>query len=344
MNLFLEIFKIIDTIIRLIGEIMASPFTTFFMFNSHRAIVPLEKIQSVLGVLIFLVPVVSLVICKAVKEDAYSLKTKIWLLTLFIPLTYVPLRYVISQIYFFILDMPINPAIQETFTTEFFMYSIIQLLIACFAYLFIFKGIKYINKQKGIPTNKLLTLHDKNEEYTQLRNTTIKLVKLMNIDMPEILVLKLENPILFTVDEKKKKPLIVASTGLVKLLDKEELESCLGHELAHIRNKDSSIRKISSFLRAIMFYNPLGYFIESTIYCEREFLADRICSRITKKPEALASALIKIAENTKETSNLLIKQEVLCLFKSYKFLLKKHPPLEERLKRLMRLAENKELL
>lgn len=344
MNLFLEIFKIIDAIIRLIGEIVAAPFTTFFMFNSIRAIVPLERVQSFLGVIILLMPVISLVICKAVKEDAYSLKTKIWLLTLFMPLTYIPLRYLISQIYFLILDMPINPAVQEIFTTEFFIYIIIQLFIACFAYLFIFKGIKNINEQKSTPTPKLLTLNDKNGEHNQLRNLTMNLVKEMNIDMPETLVLKLENPILFTIDEKKKKPLIIASTGLVKLLDNEELEACLGHELAHIMNKDSAIRKISSFLRAIMFYNPLGYFIESTIYCEREFLADRICARITKKPEALASALIKIVENTRETRNLLIKQKVLCLFKGYKFLLKKHPPLEERLKRLMRLAENKELL
>nr|MDO8079749.1 M48 family metalloprotease [Candidatus Freyarchaeota archaeon] len=224
-------------------------------------------------------------------------------------------------------------------------YCVIQLIIACFAFLFTFKGIKLVGNHNSALASKLITPYNKSvEERNQLRNIATNLVRLMKVNMPEILVLKLENPIIFTVDASKKKPLIVASSGLIELLDTEELEACLGHELAHIMNKDSSVRKVSSFLRAIMFYNPLGYFIESTIYCEREFLADMICSRITKKPEALASALIKIAENTKDSGGLSVRQKVLCLFKSYKFLLKKHPPLEERLKRLMRLVETRVLV
>lgn len=148
---------------------------------------------------------------------------------------------------------------------------------------------------------------------------------------------------MFTVDESKKNPLIVVSSGLLDLLDEEELEACLGHELAHIKNRDRFVRKTSSFLRAIMFYNPFAYFIESVIYREREFLADIIASRVTKKPEALASALIKIAENTKDPRKLT-KKAVMCFFKKYRFTIRKHPPLEERLKRLMRLIEIEEFL
>mgnify|MGYP005837691027 CR=1 FL=1 len=344
MNLFSEIFRIVDGIIRLIGDIVPVPFGVMFFSNVNQVTSPLVKLQSFLGILVLLMPAVSLVICKIVKEYEYSIKTKVWLFTLFLPIIYVPLRYFISQVYFYILDNPTNP-ILEKFSSEFFTYCIIQLIIAVFAFLLTFKGIKRIGRHNGSLTSKLLTSCNENvEERNLLRNITTKLVQLMNIDMPEILVLKLENPILFTVDGGKKKALIVASIGLIELLDRQELEACLGHELAHIMNKDSSVRRISSFLRAAMFYNPLGYFIESTIYCEREFLADMMCSRITKKPEALASALIKIAENTKDSGSSLVTQKVLCFFKSYKFLLKKHPPLEERLKRLVRMAENKDLL
>jgi heat shock protein HtpX len=291
-----------------------------------------------------LVPVVSLVVCKIIREDAYSVKTKIWLFTLFLPTIIIPLRFLITQVLLLISNSPVDPELQIISTTEFLAYGAVQLIIVFFAFLFTFKRLRLIGNGRDALTSKLLTSCEKNEEHNQIRDITANLVQLMNINSPEILVLNLESPIVFTVDERKKKPLIVVSNGLIELLDTEELEACLGHELAHILNRDSAVRKVSSFLRAVTFYNPLGYFVESKIYCEREFLADMVCSRFTKKPEALASALIKIAEKVEDSGGSLMKQEVLCLFKSYKFLLKKHPPLEERLKRLMHLIKIKELL
>ncbi|MEM3586064.1 MAG: M48 family metalloprotease [Candidatus Jordarchaeaceae archaeon] len=343
MNLFLEIFRILNATIRLVGHIVASPSTILLQLNLNRIATSLEKVQSFLMVLVLLMPIISLIICKIVREDAYIIKTKIWLFTLLLPIIYVPLRFLITQVYLLILEDPINLSLQKVFTTEFLTYSVTHLIIAYFAFLFTFKRIKYFGNRKNILKPEPLDSYNESVEYHEKVGKIVgSLSQLMNIDEPETLILKLRNPIMFTMDEKKKKQIFV-STGLIELLDNEELEACLGHELAHIMNKDSSVRKMSSFLRAVMFYNPLGYFIESTIYCEREFLADMICSQITKKPEALASALIKIAENTIE-SRMIPGQTILRLFKRYKFLLRKHPPLEERLKRLMRLIEEKKLL
>ncbi|WXG41033.1 MAG: M48 family metalloprotease [Candidatus Freyarchaeum deiterrae] len=294
--------------------------------------------------LVLLMPVLSLVVCKVVKEDAYAVKTKIWLFTLLLPTIIIPLRFLVTQVFLLISDSPVDPGFQISSATEFLTYCALQLIIVCFAFIFTFKRLRLVGNRNEALTSKFLTSCEKSEEHDQIRDIAANLVQLMNVVAPEILVLNLERPIVFTVDERKKKPLIVVSTGLIELLDAEELEACLGHELAHIMNRDSSVRRVSSFLRAVTFYNPLGYFLESAIYCEREFLADRICARFTKKPEALASALIKIAENAEDSGGSLVKQKVLCLFKSYKFLLKKHPPLEERLKRLMRLVEIREFL
>ncbi|MFB0560237.1 MAG: M48 family metallopeptidase [Candidatus Lokiarchaeia archaeon] len=352
MNLFLEvfkivleIFKIVDLTIRFTFEAIITPINVLFLFNLYQFVTPLEKLQSYLVILVLFMPLIALGVCKLVKEDAYSIKTKIWLFTLLLPIIFIPLRFLISQVYVLILDNPIPPIIQYNSTTDFLTYCAFQLVIVCFVFLFTFKGIKLVSNQKDAFQSKLHTTCNKNfKEHNRVRNIVAELAQSIKVNMPEIFVLSLESPIVFTIDESKKNPLIVVSSGLLDLLDADELEACLGHELAHIMNKDKFVRKISSFLRAIMFYNPFGYFIESVIYREREFLADMISSRITKKPEALASALIKIAENMKDAGRLSITKTVMCFFKDYKFLIRKHPPLDERLKRLMRLVEIREFL
>ncbi|MGQ9720874.1 MAG: M48 family metallopeptidase [Candidatus Jordarchaeum sp.] len=299
--------------------------------------------QSILGGLVLLMPFISLIICKTVKEDAYSIKTKIWLFTLFLPIVFIPLRFLISQIYLLSIGHPISPMFENIYSTGFLTYCVFQLIITCFVFLFMFKGIKSFSNRKDVFQSKLVIKSNENfNDYGQLKSITKRLARLMDIDMPEIFVLKFESPIMFTVDESKEIPLIVVSNSLIDLLDEQELEACLGHELAHIMNNDRFVRKTSSFLRAVMFYNPFAYFIEPVIYREREFLADKISSRITKKPEALASALIKIAENAKDAR--LLPKTVMCFFNNYRFLIRKHPPLEERLKRLMRMIEIEEFL
>jgi heat shock protein HtpX len=344
MNIFLDIFRIIDELIRFIANAVITPANAPILFSINQLTTTLAELQSFFLALVLLVPVVSLVVCKIVRQDAYSVKTNIWLFTLLLPTIIIPLRFLVTQVFLLVSANPADPGFQISSATEFLTYCGIQLIIVCFAFIFTFKRLRLVGNRKDALASKFLASCEKSEEYNQISDIASNLAQLMNVDAPEILVLNLEDPIIFTVDERKKKPLIVVSSGLIELLDTEELEACLGHELAHIMNRDSSVRRASSFLRAVTFYNPVGYFIESAIYCDREFLADVICARVTKKPEALASALIKIAENVEDSGGSLVKQKVMCLFKSYKFLPKKHPPLEERLKRLMRLVETREFL
>ncbi|MBS7250185.1 MAG: M48 family metalloprotease [Candidatus Freyarchaeota archaeon] len=341
MNLFQEIFKLLEFIVRFVQETLKTNIQ--FLLSYNQFVMPLEMIQSFLACLVLSMPLISLIICKIVKQDAYSIKTKVWFFALLLPLLYFPIRTVIFQVYFFLYNYLFAPMI-ERLSADFLIYCGFQLVVACFVFVFMFKGIKLFGSRTHLFQSQLVTTHNNNFTNSQIKKITRKLAQLMKIPVPELFIFKLERPVVFTVDEGKKKPLIVISIGLLDLLDEEELEACLGHELAHIRNRDGFVRKTSSFLRAIMFYNPLGYFIESAIYREREFLADMVSSRITKKPEALASALIKIAENTDDSGILLKNKAVMRLFKKYKFLLKKHPPLEERLKRLMRLIEDQKFL
>ncbi len=342
MNLFQELSKLLEFIVRFIQETLKTNIQ--FLLGYHQFVMPLEMIQSFLVCLVLSMPLISLIICKIVKQDAYSIKTKVWFFALLLPLLFFPIRAVIFQVYFFLHNYSFAPMI-EKLSVDFLIYCGFQLVVACFVFVFMFKGIKLFGSRTHLFKSQLVATHNNNfTSHSQIKKITKKLAQLMKIPVPELFIFKLGRPIVFTVDDRRKKPLIVISSGLLDLLDEEELEACLGHESAHILNRDGFVRKASSFLRAVMFYNPLGYFIESAIYREREFLADMVSSRITKKPEALASALIKIAENTDDSGILIKNKAVMHLFKKYKSLLKKHPPLEERLKRLMRLIEDQKFL
>jgi heat shock protein HtpX len=121
---------------------------------------------------------------------------------------------------------------------------------------------------------------------------------------------------------------ITLSKGIIEKLTDEELEGVIGHELTHIRNKDTRLLIISiifvgifSFLAEIAFRNLrfgiggrkkdggyiiliaiavtavcyfISLFLRFGISRSREYLADAGSAEMTRKPYALASALRKI--------------------------------------------------
>lgn len=87
---------------------------------------------------------------------------------------------------------------------------------------------------------------------------------------------------------------VVISRGLVNELDDDEVESVISHEVAHIRNNDTRVNAVLAVYRRILFFDPLIRFIEDAVRAQDEFLADEVSARETRKPLALASALLKI--------------------------------------------------
>ena len=119
---------------------------------------------------------------------------------------------------------------------------------------------------------------------------------------------------------------MAATTGILQVLDREELEGVIAHELAHIKNRDTLTMTIAatvagaiSMLAQFGFFfggggdrerNPLGpigvllavlfaplaaLLIQMTISRTREYSADRLGAEISGNPLALASALRKIS-------------------------------------------------
>jgi Zn-dependent protease with chaperone function len=91
-----------------------------------------------------------------------------------------------------------------------------------------------------------------------------------------------------------RQPKIVLSTGLLDLLDEEELEAVLAHEMAHVDRRDNHFGWLLFALRLGSFYNPVALFVFHQISHDVERICDSDAADMTGRPLALGSALIKV--------------------------------------------------
>lgn len=151
-----------------------------------------------------------------------------------------------------------------------------------------------------------------------------------NMPMPRLYILPTEAPNAFATGRDPEHAAIAATQGILRILNEEELEGVLSHELAHVRNRDTLISTIAATLAGVIvmlarmamwmpFFGggssrddenrgggALGFvflailapiaamLIQMAISRSREFQADETGARLTHKPYALASALQKL--------------------------------------------------
>ena len=153
--------------------------------------------------------------------------------------------------------------------------------------------------------------------------------------MPKVYIIEDNAPNAFATGRDKNHAVVAVTTGLLAILDKNELEGVLAHELSHIGNKDMLLSTIvvvlvgfvtilaDVFTRSILWGNhrnddnkasglfmivgiifsilaPLfAMLIQLAISRKREFLADASGALLTRYPAGLASALGKISKYSK---------------------------------------------
>ncbi|MBP6060737.1 MAG: M48 family metallopeptidase [Candidatus Pacebacteria bacterium] len=170
----------------------------------------------------------------------------------------------------------------------------------------------------------------KREEYFELYTIVENLSITAGLPMPKVYVVEDPAPNAFATGRDKDHAVVAATTGLLSMLEKNELEGVMAHELSHIGNRDMLLSTVvvvlvgfvsiasDVFVRSTLFGgsrdndNKAGgilvivgillailapvfsMLIQLAISRKREFLADASGALLTRYPEGLASALKKI--------------------------------------------------
>jgi heat shock protein HtpX len=202
-----------------------------------------------------------------------------------------------------------------------------------------------------------------------------RLTAKQGLPMPKIYVLPTESPNAFATGRNPQHASVAVTHGILQLLDDEELEGVLAHELGHVRNRDILTSSIAATLAgAITMVARMGYYaslfgggggrdrrggglqallmiivapiaaslIQLWISRTREFEADATGAATTGNPYALARALQKLDEYSKRIpmeaspSNAhLFIVAPLLGSGGIASLFSTHPPMKERIQRLI---------
>lgn len=197
------------------------------------------------------------------------------------------------------------------------------------------------------------------------------------LPMPKVAIVVDEAPNAFATGRDPEHALIAFTTGILNVMDREELQGVVAHEMAHVSNRDTlvsavaattagAIALVSDFLMRIFWFggrrndhnsNPLALFasfivivlaplaallLKSAISRKREALADATAVEFTRNPTGLRKALEVLAHDStvvrqRSTAVAHIWIESPLDSKAVSKLFSTHPPIQERIATLRRL-------
>ncbi len=218
-------------------------------------------------------------------------------------------------------------------------------------------------------------------ELPEVHAIVADLARRAGLPKPKVAVVNTRIPNAFATGRSPSASTVAVTTGLLRILDRDEVEAVLGHEMSHIAHRDVMVITMASFIatlawfvmRTAMFMGMWGYSdrdrndlaplvlfaISSLIWLisflliralsrYREYAADMGSALLTRKPEKLISALLKISgtmeyvppEEKKQVEGLnaffiipaISGETIMSLFST-------HPPIEKRIAKLEEIAE-----
>jgi heat shock protein HtpX len=209
------------------------------------------------------------------------------------------------------------------------------------------------------------------EDAPELFNVIEEVVIASGLPMPKVAIVEDTAPNAFATGRNPEHALIAFTTRMLEVMDRDELQGVIAHELSHVANRDTlvsavaastagAIAILSDFLTRMMFFggrrerenqNPLALVVslvvlmlapiaamllKSAISRKREALADATAVSFTRNPAGLRKALEVLASDTtvvRQKSNAVahIWIESPLDGQTVSKLFSTHPPIQERI-------------
>lgn len=241
-------------------------------------------------------------------------------------------------------------------------------------------GSWYFSDQAALAAYRAQPLSE--EQAPELYSIIARLSQRAEIPTPKIFIAPTKSPNAFATGRDPQHATIAVTEGILELLSPEELEGVLAHELTHVKNRDTLTQAVAAtlagaitFLGRILTFgalygpvtydsrrnvNPLGLLflivlapvsaglIQLAISRTREYAADQGSAELTGNPLALVNALRKLETAAHQVpmngnpafSPLLIMNPL--SREGLQTLFLTHPRTEDRIQRLMELAQQRQ--
>lgn len=165
------------------------------------------------------------------------------------------------------------------------------------------------------------------QEAPELHNMVGRLAQQADLPKPKVAIMDSNVPNAFATGRNQSNSVVAVTRGLMRTLNRREIEAVLAHELTHVRNRDVMVMTIASFfatvaqivMRWLMWGSMFGgrsrdrqgggifmiylasilvwlisFFLIRALSRYREYAADRGAALLTGSPSSLSSALMKI--------------------------------------------------
>ena len=194
------------------------------------------------------------------------------------------------------------------------------------------------------------------------------------LPMPKVYIIHDSAPNAFATGRDPEHATVAATTGLLDIMNDNELTAVMAHEISHVRNYDIRVSMITFGLACVIglisdiafrmvFYgnrrrndegSPMGYLLilivavlspilatlaQMAVSREREYLADASAVNITRYPEGMIGALKKLQSHTQPMKSQNVAAASMYINNPlrkgfFNNLFSTHPPLEKRIERL----------
>lgn len=211
-------------------------------------------------------------------------------------------------------------------------------------------------------------------QYSKLYNLVKEVAKKANMPMPKVYIINTDSPNAMATGRNKNNAVVAVTTGILHILNENELKGVIAHEISHIKNYDMLIQTVAATIAGVISYLAMmaryaaifggfrddrdgsniiellvlailapiiAMIIQLAISRSREYLADASAAKTLRNGDWLANALLKLDAGIKRNPMRFGSPTTSSIFIANPFsakglftLFSTHPRIEERVKRL----------